>query len=97
MYSINCKIKKDDENKVKFKGNYSIYSLEGYSLNSNEVLKRMDSKKIYQRFYFYIIIGVFLVFIIIIIICCIKKNRNDSFNEMKISGNAYISDNNLYK
>ena len=97
MYSIKCKIKKDDENKVEFKGNYSIYSLEGYSLNSNEVLKRMDSKKIYQRFYFYIIIGVFLVFIIIIIICCIKKNRNDSFNEMKISGNAYISDNNLYK
>ena len=97
IYSIKCKIKKDDENKVEFKGNYSIFSLEGYSLNSNEVLKRIDSKKIYQRFYFYIIIGVFLVFIIIIIICCIKKNRNDSFNEMKISGNAYISDNNLYK
>ena len=97
MHSIKCKIQKDDKNKVEFKGNYSIYSLEGYSLNPEKVLKKINAKKINKRFYFYIIVGIILVLIIIIIILCINKARNDTFNEMKISENAYISDNNLYR
>ncbi len=50
--TVNCNIKKEDQNKVEFNGNYSIYSLEGYSLNYDEIIKRLNNKKFYQKFYY---------------------------------------------
>ena len=95
--TVNCKIQKDNENKVEFNGNYEIYSLEGYSLNYNEVMKRLDDKKFYQKTSFYIIVGIFMFIILIIIIYYFKNKNRDSFNEIKIVGNSYISDNNLFR
>ena len=95
--TVNCNIKKDDQNKVEFNGNYSIYSLEGYSLNYDEIIKRLSNKKFYQKIYFYILVGVFVLIIFIIIICSFKNRKNDSFSEIKIAGNSYMSDNNLFR
>ena len=95
--TVNCNIKKDDQNKVEFNGNYSIYSLEGYSLNYDEIIKRLSNKKFCQKIYFYILVGVFVLIIFIIIICSFKNRKNDSFSEIKIAGNSYMSDNNLFR
>ena len=95
--TVNCNIKKEDQNKVEFNGNYSIYSLEGYSLNYDEIIKRLNNKKFYQKFYFYVLVGVFVLIIFIIIICLFKNRKKDSFSEIKIAGNSYISDNNLFR
>ena len=95
--TVNCNIKKEDQNKVEFNGNYSIYSLEGYSLNYDEIIKRLNNKKFYQKFYFYVLVGVFVLIIFIIIICSFKNRKKDSFSEIKIAGNSYISDNNLFR
>ena len=95
--TVNCNIKKDDQNKVEFNGNYSIYSLEGYSLNYDEIIKRLSNKKFYQKIYFYVLVGVFVLIIFIIIICSFKNRKNDSFSEIKIAGNSYMSDNNLFR
>ena len=91
-----CKITKDDEDKVEFKGNYTIYSLEGYSLNEEEIYKRTNSKKLVKRIYIYIIVGVCVFIIFIIFICLCRNKKKDSFSEIKIAGNSYISDN-LYR
>ena len=37
-FAVDCKIKKDDENKLEFKGKYSIYYLEDYSFNEYETV-----------------------------------------------------------
>ena len=92
-HKVKCEIEKDDKNKVSYNGKYFIYSLEGYSLNPEKVAKKLFNKKVY----FYILIGIFVLIIIFIIVCIIKKRKKDVFGEMKISGNAYMSDENLYK
>ena len=94
---VKCRIQKYDENKVEFKGNYSIYSLEGYSLNPEKVIKKIDAKRLRQRVYFYILVGIFVLIIFMIMIALIKKRRRETFNEMKISDNNYISNDNLYR
>ena len=94
---VKCRIQKNDENKIEFKGNYTIYSLEGYSLNPDEVMKKIDAKKLEKRVYFYILVGIFVVIIFMIMIGLIKKRRRERFNEIKISDNNYISDESLYR
>ena len=94
---VKCRIQKNDENKIEFKGNYTIYSLEGYSLNPDEVMKKIDAKKLEQRVYFYILVGIFVFIIFMIMIGLIKKRRKERFNEIKISDNNYISDESLYR
>ena len=96
-HKVKCEIEKDDKNKVKYNGKYLIYSLEGYSLNPEKVAKKLVNKKVYKQFYFYILIAIFALIIIFIIVFIIKKRKKDAFGEMKISGNAYMSDENLYK
>ena len=96
-HKVKCEIEKDDKNKVKYNGKYSIYSLEGYSLNPEKIAKKLFNKKVYKQFYFYILIGIFVLIIIFLIFCIIKKRKKDVFGEMKISGNVYMSDDNLYK
>ena len=95
-HTINCKILKDEEDKVEFKGNYKIYSLEDYSLSSEEVLARMykNSKK---RYVFYSLVIIFVLIVIIMMIYLIKFKNNEKFNEIKIAGNSYLGDNNLFK
>ena len=47
-YTLKCKIDKKDSKKVLFSGKYSIYSLEGYSLNpiqlSNKINRNVNLK-----------------------------------------------------
>ena len=37
---IHCNIKKNEKNKIKYKGNYTVYYLENYSLNDDKIKKR---------------------------------------------------------
>ncbi len=97
-HKVKCEIEKDDKNKVKYKGHYLIYSLEGYSLNQEIVVEKLINKKINQKSVFYTLIIIFSIIIFVIIIwITIKSSKKDSFSEIKISGNAYISDENLYR
>ena len=95
-HTINCKILKDEEDKVEFKGNYKIYSLEDYSLSSEEVLARMY-KKSKKRYVFYSLVIIFVLIVIIMMIYLIKFKNKEKFNEIKIAGNSYLGDNNLFK
>ena len=42
-FAVNCKIKKNEENKLEFKGKYSIYYLEDYSFNEYETEERTNN------------------------------------------------------
>ena len=39
---LNCIIKKNDPEKVKFDGKYTIFSLEGYSFNPTKLINRLN-------------------------------------------------------
>ena len=95
--TVDCQIQKDNTNKLEIKGNYAIYDLEGYSLNYEQVMKRMNVKKFYQKTSFFIIVGIFVFIIILVIICLIRIRKGDNFNEIRIADNSYISDNNLFR
>ena len=98
-HELDCNIIKDDPNVVKFEGNYSIYSVENYSLyipqNSTKENSLFgmnlnnngskNSKIIYFSSIIFIIIATF------IIICAIKNRKGtNQLKEIKIVENAYI-------
>ena len=73
--TLNCKINKNDQNKVEFDGKYTIYNLEGYSYNPMEINNRskylQKERKIKNM-----IIYIFKILVIIILIINIKFIKN---------------------
>ena len=88
-HNISCKIEYD-ENKIKVNLNYSIYSVEGYSLNPKEVRRKLFFKEKLRQLSL-LLIGK-LIFDLIF-----KKRKNEEFKKMKIAKNNYISDIDLFK
>ena len=95
-YSVKCQIIKDDD-KVEFNGNYTIYSLEGYSLNAEQIDKKLNMKKRMEKIRISVLVIGFLIIIILIIIYVIKLKKKDSLRSMQIIENSYLSDNALFK
>ena len=95
--TVKCTIEKDDEDKVPFNGNYRIYSLEGYSYNPKEVMRRINLKKIKDRFYALILIGISIAIICFIIYYIIKERRKSTFREIKILDNTYLPSESLFR
>ena len=81
---LECSILKDNDDKVQYDGNYSILSLEGYSLNSNENT---------TIFLFCLIFFAFILVSILIIYYWTNLRNREQFSKMKISENSYIQDN----
>lgn len=97
-YSVKCQIIKDEkEEKVEFNGSYIIYSVEGYSLNPEEIDKKFNLKKKMKRFYITVCVIAFLIILLAIIIYVIRLKKRESFQSIKIMENSYLSDNDLYK
>ena len=74
-----------------------IYSLEGYSYNPKEVMRRINLKKIRDRFYGLILIGISIAIICFIIYYIIKERRKSTFREIKILDNTYLPSESLFR
>ena len=95
--TVDCKIQKDDEDKVEFNGNYTIYSLEGYSNNSDEIMRKLNFKKIRERFYICILVVIIIIIISLLAFYIIQKRKRSMFREIKILENTYLLENNLFR
>ena len=106
-YTVDCKIQKDEEEKIEYKGiNYCIYSLEDYSLNEYETEERIapeenvieyiadEKKRPYLLIVF--IIVVILIFCVIIYYAKFKKST-EHYDRIRIADNNYLTDNYLYR
>ena len=98
-HELDCKINKSDDNVVKFEGNYSVYTVENYSLyipqnatKENSLFGMNfggDGKKNNKIIYFSSLI--FIIFATIIFICAVKnRSGHNQLKEIKIVENAYI-------
>ena len=94
--TVDCKIQKDDEDKVEFDGNYTIYCLEGYSNNSDEIKRKQIYKKIRERFYICVLVVIIIIIISMLIFYIIKQRKSSMFREIKILENTYLPENNLF-
>ena len=88
-HNISCKIE-NDESKIKVNLNYSIYSVEGYSLNPKEVRRKLFFKEKLRQLSVLILIVDSLLIGKLIFDLIFKKRKNEEFKKMKISKNNYI-------
>ena len=105
---VDCKIEKDDDDKVHYNGKYSIYYVEDYSLNEFEFEEHIQEDEHKEDTYIEYIVekktSYFFVFIIIIIIIIILaflyfcKWRNENYyNVIRNTDNNYMPDDYLYR
>ena len=86
-YDLNCIIKKNDPETIKFNGKYAIYTLEGYSFNPIEVINRFNYSKIKKKqikLNINIIIMIFIIFLIMYS-KIIKNNSYLYFNKNNVN------------
>ena len=108
-YTVDCSIQKDEEDKIEFRGNYSIYYLEDYSLNEFETEERIEHSEEGQNFvhymydekFPYLIICCIIIFVIIVLIIgyfvILRKRNNNNYDRIRIADNNYLSDNYLFR
>ncbi len=104
-FNVDCKIQKEEEGKVEYHGNYTIYSLEDYSLNEFETEERSQPEETYYEYivekkspYFFIFCVIFIIIVICAIIYFVKyKQPAEAYNRIRIADNNYLSDNYLYR
>ena len=95
---VDCKIFKDNEDVVKFEGNYSVYSVENYSfyIPENKTVHKplidLSNPQTEQRFV-YISSIVIIIIATIAFIYSIRNNDNDygnQFSKKRIKENSFI-------
>ena len=108
-YTVDCSIQKEEEDKIQFRGNYSIYYLEDYSLNEFETEERIEHSEEGQNFvhymydekFPYLIICCIIIFIIIVLIIAyfviLRKRNDNNYDRIRIADNNYLSDNYLFR
>ena len=96
-HMIDCIINKNDPEKVPYDGEYKIYSLEGYSLNPDQVYNKMNYRKFMRRLKISVCLIIVAVIIIGVIIYVVKIRNGDQFRFIRIKENSYMSDNNLFR
>ena len=96
-HMIDCIINKNDPEKVPYDGEYKIYSLEGYSVNPDQVYNKMNYRKFMRRLKISIFLIIVAVIIIGVIIYVVKIRNGDQFRFIRIKENSYMSDNNLFR
>jgi len=72
-HMVNCVVNKNDPEKVLYEGDYKIYSLEGYSLNSEQLYYKINYQKNMTRFKYTVLFVIIFVIILCIIIYIDKK------------------------
>ena len=96
-HSVECKIKKDDPEKVSYDGNYKIYCLDGYSLNEEEFDNKLNYQQKVKRTKIVILFIVIILVVIFGIVFVMNLKNSDNYRFLKVRENAYISDNSLFR
>ena len=96
-HMINCVINKDDHEKVLYEGDYKIYSLEGYSLNPDQVYNKLNYQKHMKRFKIITCIIIVVIIILAVVIYLFNIRRKGSFRLIRTNENTYMSDNDLFR
>ena len=104
-YTVNCRIEKEEEDKVEYNGKYCIYALEDYSLNEFETETRTEPEETYYEYIVekknsYLIICCIIIVLVIcgFIIYYIKcRKPTEDYDRIRIADNNYMSDNYLYR
>ena len=105
---VNCKIEKDDEDKVPYNGKYSIYYVEDYSLNEFEFEEHIqedeDKEDTYIEYivekktsYFFVFVIIIIVIIILAFLYFCKWRHENYYNVIRNTDNNYMPDDYLYR
>jgi len=87
-HDLDCIINKKDPNKVPYDGDYKIYSLEGYSLNKEQLYYKLNYQKNLKRLKISILTIVVVVIIICIIVYVIKMKSKGNYHSMRTNENG---------
>jgi len=96
-HMVNCVVNKNDPEKVLYEGDYKIYSLEGYSLNPEQVYNKINYQKHMKRFKIITCIIIIVVIILVAAIYFIKIRAEGNYRFIRIKENSYMSDNYLFR
>ena len=96
-HTINCSIDKNDPEKVPYDGEYKIYSLEGYSLNPEQVYYKINYQKHLKRVKIITCLIILVVIILGVIIYVFKIKSKEKYRFIRIKENSYMSDNYLFR
>ena len=96
-HMLDCSINKNDPNKVSYEGDYKIYSLEGYSLNKEQLYYKLNYLKNIRRFKISVLTIVIIVIIICGIIYFVRMRSTANYRSMRINENGYVSDDYLFR
>ena len=96
-HDLDCIINKKDPNKVSYDGDYKIYSLEGYSLNKEQLYYKLNYQKNLKRLKISILTIVVVVIIICIIVYVIKMKSKGNYHSMRINENGNVDDDFLFR
>ena len=87
-HDLDCIINKKDPNKVSYDGDYKIYSLEGYSLNKEQLYYKLNYQKNLKRLKISILTIVIVVIIICIIVYVVKMKSKGNYHSMRTNENG---------
>ena len=94
---LDCIINKTDPEKVSYEGEYKIYSLEGYSLNADQVYNKLNHQKNVKKFKRIVCI-IIIIILVCGIICYLIKWRNErNYRSIRINENGYMTDDYLFR
>ena len=99
-YRVNCKIEKDDENKVPFNGTYIIYSLDDYSYNKYKYEDKLHEHKtqLYKDIFFYSCVVIIAIIIIVVsYVYYINWKNGNFYTSIRNTDNNYMPDDYLYR
>ena len=96
-HMLDCTINKNDPNKVPYDGDYKIYSLEGYSLNKEQLYYKLNYQKNMRRFKISVLTIVIAVIIICAIIYVVKMRSKGNYHSMRINENGNVDDDFLFR
>ena len=96
-HMVDCTINKNDHDKVPYEGDYKIYSLEGYSLNSEQLYYKINYQKNMTRFKYTVLFVIIFVIILCIIIYIIRMRITGKYRHVQTNENGYITDDYLYR
>ena len=94
---LDCIINKTDPEKVPYEGEYKIYSLEGYSLNADQVYNKLNHQKNVKKFKRIVCIIIIIVLVCGIICYLIKWRNERNYRSIRINENGYMTDDYLFR
>ena len=87
-HDLDCIINKKDPNKVPYDDDYKIYSLEGYSLNKEQLYYKLNYQKNLKRLKISILTIAIVVIIISIIVYVVKMRSKGNYHSMRTNENG---------